>query len=85
MYNAGMDKDFIKEKVSLLKMWITFLMAIMVGSTAWLVNNWNDTAASFSVFIIIMVISTGITLSELNRKAYRLVKEMKRAGEIKND
>lgn len=72
-----MNKDFLKEKISFIKLWTTILMAIVVGSTAWVVNNLDKILVSLSIATIIMVIIFIIIVLLLTRKAYRLIKEMK--------
>jgi F0F1-type ATP synthase assembly protein I len=73
-----MDKDFLKEKVSLLKLWITLFAAIIVGSAAWLVDNWRDYPIIFDIITITMVIVLIATVITINRKAYKIIKELKR-------
>lgn len=78
-----MDKDFIKEKVGFIKLWTTLLMAIIIGSTAWLVNNWGNIIIEFNAFVITLLIISITITAIINRKAYRLIKEMKNIGETK--
>ncbi|HSA05926.1 MAG TPA: hypothetical protein P5556_01960 [Candidatus Gastranaerophilales bacterium] len=76
-----MNKDFLKEKISLLKLWITLFMAVVVGSTAWIVNNWGKISIFFNIIVILTIIALIIIVSIINLKAYRLIKEMKKIGE----
>ena len=80
-----MNKDFLKEKISLLKLWITLFTAMAVGSTAWIIDNWGDISLFFNIIAIITVIILIIVISVINLKAYRLIKGMKKQGESKNE
>ncbi len=72
-----MFKDFLKEKISYLKLLTTLFFAVIVGTTAWLVNNWGSISMQFNAFtVVFLIVFIAITLI-INRKIYRLLKELK--------
>ncbi len=64
----------IKEKISFLKLWLTFLVTINVGSVAWLFNQESEinvikfTATSLLIFLTFIIIAI------ITKKIYKLIK-----------
>jgi hypothetical protein len=68
--------DNLKEKIDYLKLWLSFLVAIDAGSTAWLWQNLNKIIAVRSVMTFLFVIFITITVLIIHKKTYKIIKNV---------
>ncbi len=65
-----------KEKISYLKLWLTFLVAIDVGSTAWLFNQTEQISyLKFSATLVLIIIVT-IIITLIHKKVYKTIRNL---------
>lgn len=76
-----MYKEFLKEKISFLKLWLTLLIAIDAGSTAWLFNNYEKIKFYKVCSVIFVLILVTMAIIVISKKTYKLIKQIKSSGE----
>ena len=70
------DMDKHKEKIEYLKLWLTFLVTIDAGSTAWLFQNLNKIITLSSIITYLFIILTTIVIGLIHRKIYKIIKNI---------
>jgi hypothetical protein len=69
-----MDKG--KEKISYLKLWLTFLFTSNAATMAWLFRNIHQISLFNKVFIIVVILVLTISLVFIHHKTYRIIKTL---------
>lgn len=69
-----MDKEAIKEKLTLLRLWLTFLVTIGSACIAWFVANYNKVIKIFVYADILVVLILAISTIIINQKIRKNIK-----------
>lgn len=72
-----MDKDFLKEKLTWLRLWLTYAVTIEAACIAWFVSNYDKAAMIFVYSDIIVVLGLVICTIVLNQKIRKNIKIMR--------
>ncbi|OGI00018.1 MAG: hypothetical protein A2039_02295 [Candidatus Melainabacteria bacterium GWA2_34_9] len=72
-----MDKDFLKEKLIFLRLWLTFVITIESACIAWFVANYNKVVKIFVYADIILVLTLFISTFIINQKIRKNIKIMR--------
>jgi len=68
--------DKVKEKIDYLKLWLTFLVTINVGSTAWLFNQAGKVSLIKAVIVFLFVLIITCFIGLIHKKTYRIIKNI---------
>lgn len=60
--------DKAKEKITRLRFWLGVMIAIVLSSIGWVVNNYNDTNVYFIVLGVILIFSSSFTAYKLDKQ-----------------
>ncbi|OGH95641.1 MAG: hypothetical protein A2104_07025 [Candidatus Melainabacteria bacterium GWF2_32_7] len=75
-----MDKEFIKEKLTWLRLWLTFAVTIEAACIAWFVANCNKAVKIFvysDILAIMGLIVSTIVLNQKIRKNIKIMRDLK--------
>jgi len=72
-----MDKDFLKEKLTLLRLWLTFVISIEAACIAWFVANYNKVIKFFVYTDIVVILALVISTIVINQKIRKNIKIMR--------
>lgn len=72
-----MDKEFLKEKLTWFRLWLTFLLAVEAACIAWFVANFTQTAKFFVYADIIVIFGLAFTIILINQKIHKNIKIMR--------
>jgi hypothetical protein len=72
-----MDKEFIKEKLTWLRLWLTFAVTISSACIAWFVANYNKAVKIFIYADILVIIFLFISATIINQKIRKNIKIMR--------
>jgi hypothetical protein len=66
----------IKEKISYLKLWLTFLVSIDAGSVAWLFNRDVDFLKPKFIATVALIVTVTLIIAIIHRKTYKVIKSL---------
>ena len=72
-----MDRDYIKEKLTWLRLWLTFAVTIGAACIAWFVANYGKAVTIFVYIDILAVLGLFISIVAINQKIRKNIKIMR--------
>lgn len=71
-----MYKDYLKEKISFYKLWLTFFVTIDASITAWFFNNADKISLFKIIIVVISIVIVTVSITILTRKARKTIKNL---------
>lgn len=71
-----MNDKFITTKTDFYKLWITLLVTINAGATAWFFNNFNTIGLIKFIIVLSMIVLVDLIVLILNHKARTIIKKL---------
>ena len=72
-----MKNDYLKEKLTWLRLWLTFSITIDAGCIAWFVSNYHKTIREFLYSDILVVLTFTILIIFFNQRIRKTIKIMR--------